>query len=147
MSISRQLNSSLSNREASYLLQQYLDRNCAISFDPPCSIHSSQSQHPLTILELGSGTGYTGLNLFRQLGQDDLVILSDLPEAVPLMVQGLERWKDLSSTVDGAEVWVRALAWGQCQERSLGEEIGERRLTHVVASDVIYFPGGFLCSC
>jgi len=53
-------------------------------FDPP-SPFSVTSEVLFTALELGSGTGYVGLELAKTLGKEDMIILTDLEEVCPLL--------------------------------------------------------------
>ncbi|TFY77721.1 hypothetical protein EWM64_g6292 [Hericium alpestre] len=131
--------------EAAYVLMQYLDGLPDIEFDPPFVVPERST--PLTVLELGSGTGVVGIALARKLaaaGRDqDRVILTDLEDVCPLLQENLERHgASLQRLVD-----VRPLAWG-CVEHAtrIAEELGlhgttgQRRLSHILCSDLVYFP-------
>ncbi len=74
----------------------------------------------------------------------DLAILTDLDEVIPLLKKNRGMAMGLSGA--GAEVWVRALPWGDeaawrllYTELSapLGLEGGRREVTHILCSDVV----------
>jgi len=101
------------------------------SYQPPCSLFG---HGPHRVIELGSGQALSSLYLASQLEKGDSVILSDLPNVVPLCENAVERWKSRLS--DRAEVMVVPLAWGQSVDHL-------RYLfpfTHVLVCDLVYFP-------
>jgi hypothetical protein len=59
----------------------YVQPGLDLEFDPP--FISPSDPRPLTMIELGSGSGVVASAVItrRQLGEDDLVIVTDLPEA------------------------------------------------------------------
>lgn len=143
--------------EASLLLYRYLQPpppDAPPLFDPPCSLFEARPDgRPRTALELGSGIGFSALQLSTFLPAGDLVVMTDLPEVVELME---ERRDDFCarrpSQAGGADVWVRPLAWSSGMELAIGDELAERRarpgqpvdapLVDVVfCSDLVYFPG------
>ncbi|CAE6535047.1 unnamed protein product [Rhizoctonia solani] len=125
--------------------------NRDFEFDPPCSLFRADTN--LTVVEVGSGTGYAGmylaqqLNSFRQrhgaqtnLPASDAVILTDLPNVVPLLDKGLQEHVGSFGQV---EVQAQALAWGDIDHAAaLARRLGEtgRSITHVLCSDLVYFP-------
>lgn len=142
--------------EAAYLLALYFRPNPLLEFDPPCSILQSSSP---TAVELGSGAGFSGLHLASQLdSRHALVVLTDLPNVVPLMERNAAHANLLQPCVDArfsdaakAKVLVRPLAWGNQQHaKDLLDQLAQRShivpqpqahpLTHVICSDLVYFP-------
>lgn len=146
--------------EAAYLLARYFRPANQVpgdlEFDPPCSLFDRNSlDHPLTIVELGSGVGYGSLHLARQLVQhaesnstkspQTRLILTDLENVVPLMERNVARagYQQPSETID---VRVRSLAWGNAEHASsLLKELSNDNescnpLTHILCSDLVYFP-------
>lgn len=70
---------------------QYLRQPSSnIDFDPLCSIFC---ESPCTILELGSGNGYVGAHLAKQLFESgrtvDTLVLTDLPDVCPLLEENI----------------------------------------------------------
>jgi len=67
-------------REAAYALLQYIQPPADLIFDPPF-IPVSPSQSPMTILELGSGTGIVASCIANVLdASEHIFIATDLPE-------------------------------------------------------------------
>ncbi|OCF37977.1 hypothetical protein I317_03938 [Kwoniella heveanensis CBS 569] len=93
-------------------------------FDPPCSLLSNGEKK---VIELGSGQSVASLHLAKQLQRDDLVVLTDLPEVVPLCEQAIQR---NDST---AQVIAQPLAWGEdaAHLRQFGP------FTHVLMCDLV----------
>ncbi|CUA68613.1 hypothetical protein RSOLAG22IIIB_07988 [Rhizoctonia solani] len=117
-------------------------------FDPPCSLFRADTN--LTVVEVGSGTGYAGMHLAQQISlfrhrgvrpdASDAVILTDLSNVVPLLNKGLEEHAESCGSVD---VQAQALAWGDVDHAAaLARRLGEsgRSITHVLCSDLVYFP-------
>ncbi|KAN0063377.1 hypothetical protein ACQY0O_004543 [Thecaphora frezii] len=144
----------------------------------------SQSSHGrIVALELGSGVGFGGLHFAQQLRRHrtssnplsqrragtsrsapDTVVLTDLPNVVPLMERnaagaGLLRKPSSESVAEPVEVLVRSLVWGDRDHAT--EVLKELRaraeaysdgglapadstephpLTHILCSDLVYFP-------
>ncbi|KAK0236072.1 putative methyltransferase-domain-containing protein [Armillaria nabsnona] len=120
--------------EAAYALLLYVDPPPTWEFDPPFleSPHSSQ----YTMVELGSGTGIIARSLSRSLTSGkDIIVSTDLPEVCPLLDENLRG--ELSGVV-----FVRPLAWGNFQHVSdiASEFIPNRNLSHIICSDLVYFP-------
>ncbi|KAL7414523.1 putative methyltransferase-domain-containing protein [Mrakia frigida] len=153
--------------EASYLLEQYLQPpgSSSFVFDPPCSIFpppnpptssitspwpsisspfassSLSTFPPQTIIELGAGTGFTSLNLASLLRPEDIIVLTDLDEVVPLMEERTACRSSDSLDGQGGQVLVRGLAWGEGREDQLSLPEGrEGKITHLICSDLVYFP-------
>jgi hypothetical protein len=145
-------------REAAYTLAIYttppteaLDSTSdsidhGIEFDPPCSLFHADTN--LTVIEVGSGTGYAGIHLAQQLNlfrrrhtvRSDvsvLVILTDLPNVVPLLDKGLEEYAE---TFGPVQVQAQSLAWGDADHAAdLAWRLKEsqRSITHVLCSDLV----------
>lgn len=113
--------------EASGALLAYLTPGGA--FNPPCSIFTTPGK--LRILELGSGQALASLHLAAHLKPEDLVVLTDLPEVVPLCNQSIEAYANLK-----AEVVARPLAWGE----GLAGLGGLTGWSHILMCDLVYFP-------
>lgn len=121
--------------EAAYALKVYLTCS-SLPFDVPFRLQPNEAK---TIVDVGSGTGYLSLALARHLNHpDDLLIMTDLEEVVPL----LERNLDGARLTSSGAVLARPLPWGDDAALSkLGFEIlNVRKPTHVLASDLVYFP-------
>ncbi|RPD60194.1 hypothetical protein L226DRAFT_535122 [Lentinus tigrinus ALCF2SS1-7] len=133
--------------EASHAMLAYLDpfSGPTLEFDPPPFTRMSSrtraprtTEHPITAVELGSGTGFVAARVAGWMRPDlDLLVATDLPEVCPLLEANLHSCP---------AVRVRALAWGSREHASaILQELGllppkGRRLTHVLCSDLIYFP-------
>lgn len=120
--------------EAAYALLHYIQpMSSEFEFDPP--FISSLDPHPLTMIELGSGSGIVAAAIGGKLpSKDDLIIATDLPEVCPLLRTNL---------CSGPVLTVRPLAWGNVQHASdISSEFfnKDRRLTHIICSDLVYFP-------
>ncbi|KAI5119426.1 hypothetical protein M0805_009877 [Coniferiporia weirii] len=150
--------------EAAQLMIRYFDLTLSPdwSLDPPCSVfNTSQDGSDLTIVELGSGTGYVGLKLAEKLSQcgrrSDLLILTDLPDVCFLLQESLRnerrRWATRPAQVavqDYLPVNVIPLPWGNPEKaRELSNALvtnkGDglrniRYLSHLICSDLVYFP-------
>ena len=114
-------------------------------FDPRCVDDKTQS--PLSILELGAGTGIVTSRIVETVasGAKDMVISTDLPEVCPLLEANL---KDLlgQSHHRANGLSIRPLAWGnrdhtaRILEDLQGNSISEQKihwLTHIVCSDLV----------
>jgi len=99
----------------------------AYEFDPRFDIAPEAA-----IVELGAGTGAAGLAL-AAAHPHARVVLTDLPEVCPLL-QGNARGHP--------GVMVRPLAWGcAAQAQALRDELGLIPVSHIICSDLVYFPG------
>ncbi|GAA5869090.1 hypothetical protein JCM1840_000465 [Sporobolomyces johnsonii] len=152
--------------EAAYLLRLYLQPPSPSPspttplYDPPCPLFllpsSSSSPSPAspipvskrTILEIGSGTGYTSLSLAPHLSSRDTLVLTDLENVCPLLEKNLEaargRWRRRTGAQEAkeegeAEVLVRPLPWGSPSFLSLLSAEGLLP-DFILASDLVYFP-------
>ena len=148
-------------REAAYLLTQYLCQpNTNMEFDPPCSLFAP-IRPPLCVVELGSGTGFVGINLAKNLFSsesynacDDIIILTDLPDVCSLLSDNISREKQnqsftsTSSPVKTENLIVHPLPWGVRQgTESLAHVLNtrsrvhdrhlHRHITHVICSDLV----------
>ncbi|KIO34394.1 hypothetical protein M407DRAFT_16920 [Tulasnella calospora MUT 4182] len=127
--------------EAAYILPHYFRSNISdnddMEFDPPISFHIKDENN--VVIELGSGTGYAGLELAATLSPKDVVILTDLAEVCPLLEKNAI---EAGLAGRGAEVRIRPLGWGSSRDGEvvLNEALKLGGITHVVCSDVVYFP-------
>lgn len=130
--------------EATYLLIKYLSRNTEeVGFDPPCSLFDfSKSRH---IVELGAGAGVVGIHLALQLAKEDTlgckssIVLTDLDNVLPLLDRNIAR-SDLNSQ-NNVVITSAALPWGsQSHAIALQKSLAEKRITHIICSDLVYFP-------
>lgn len=112
-------------REASRPLVDYLTNTDG--YEPACSILQQPSQ-PKRVIELGAGQGLPSLALAEKLQSEDLVVITDLPEVMPLCRQSIETFGRCT-----AKVIAEPLAWGADTSavRSLGP------FTHVLMSDLV----------
>ncbi|KAK0469606.1 putative methyltransferase-domain-containing protein [Desarmillaria tabescens] len=120
--------------EAAYALLLYVDPPSTWEFEPPFLKNQDSSRH--TIIELGSGTGIIARSLSRSLTSgEDIIVSTDLPEVCPLLEDNLR------GELNGI-VFVRPLAWGNIQHVSdiASEFITNRNLSHIICSDLVYFP-------
>ena len=128
--------------------------------DPPCSILRRKTEDEVTIVELGSGTGYVGLSLAQQLSRlgrkNDLIVLTDLPDVCVLLEETLhhesQRWmtpqpSDMRTGI--LPVNILPLPWGDAaglDQLSIllrGERVimsKPRPLTHIICSDLVSSP-------
>lgn len=134
--------------EASYLLQRYLTPSAGTDqFDPPCSdLFVSEKS---TIIELGAGVGLVGIHLAQQLQQQQRnqckrIILTDLHNVLPLLARNASKagvYDPSSSTAN--LVTVEPLPWGSENDAQtiLSTAQNESRpVTHILCSDLVYFP-------
>ncbi|KAK0204944.1 putative methyltransferase-domain-containing protein [Desarmillaria ectypa] len=120
--------------EAAYALLLYVDPPPTWEFDPPFLENQDSSLY--TIVELGSGTGIIAHSLSCSLTSGkDIIVSTDLPEVCPLLEENLR------SELKGI-VFVRPLAWGNVQHVSdiASEFFPNRKLSHIICSDLVYFP-------
>ncbi|KAI1796932.1 hypothetical protein LXA43DRAFT_494625 [Ganoderma leucocontextum] len=131
--------------EASHAMLAYLDlaSSSACDFDPAAPFTGELLQnerHPITAIELGSGTGFVAARIAAWLRPDlDLLFATDLQEVCTLLEANLRSYP---------AVKVRPLAWGSREHaHAISEELGilssdqpARYPTHVLCSDLVYFP-------
>ncbi|TFK74132.1 hypothetical protein BDN72DRAFT_955984 [Pluteus cervinus] len=128
--------------EAAYVLISYAqlsqESRGTWSFDPPFWGHDRQQEAdrlPFTMVELGAGLGIVSAAISAHLTpQRDIIIATDLPEVCPLLENMLGEHSPTLS--------VRPLAWGNQEHvRNLtAEYFTHRPLTHIICSDLVYFP-------
>ncbi|KEP49263.1 putative methyltransferase [Rhizoctonia solani 123E] len=121
-----------------------------IEFDPRCSLFRADTN--LTVVEIGSGTGYAGMHLAQQISlfrsrgahpgppASDAVILTDLSNVIPLLDKGLHEHLESFGQV---KVQAQALAWGDADHvAALARRLSDSgsSITHVLCSDLVYFP-------
>lgn len=101
--------------------------------NPPCSLFTSKS--PNRVLELGSGQALASLHLAARLPPSDTIVLTDLPNVVPLCQQSVETWKASGEGKgkEHAQVVVQPLAWGD--DAGHLAEFGP--FTHIVMCDLV----------
>jgi hypothetical protein len=134
-------------REAAYAINLYIENPLNLELYP-CFI-SEGGRRPLTVLELGSGTGIVAAKIAEILDQSrsDLVVATDLPDVCPLLTDNLRlspRCQENGSPTDHP-VLVRPLAWGNAEHAvtiaselaSMSIENHHRHLTHIVCSDLV----------
>ncbi|KAL5486040.1 hypothetical protein ACEPAI_7084 [Sanghuangporus weigelae] len=146
--------------EAAELMIRYfqMSESSDWQLDPPCSIIRRKDEDDVTIIELGSGTGYVGLSLAEQLSRlgkrSDLIILTDLPDVCVLLEETMHHEKHRWMTshpmcTDFLPVKILPLPWGDVKgvdqlPNLLGGEWNAmskpRPLTHIICSDLVYFP-------
>ncbi|KAI0775104.1 hypothetical protein BD413DRAFT_603104 [Trametes elegans] len=137
--------------EASHAMLAYLDPSSPFEFDPspgPTTVLARDEGGATTAIELGSGTGFVAARVAEWLRPErDLLIATDLPDVCALLEMNLHACP---------AVRVRPLAWGSGEHaRRIADELGlglstnphlrpdvppARGLTHVLCSDLIYFP-------
>ncbi|TRM67601.1 putative methyltransferase-domain-containing protein [Schizophyllum amplum] len=128
--------------EASYIMEEFLDPS--VVFDPPGMFSSDthNSARSRTILELGSGTGLLSARMADFADPGDLILATDLPEVCSLLHKNI----DAARQSRACSVVIRPLAWGETLHiNALAEEYfsspaEHRMLTHIVCSDLVYFP-------
>lgn len=144
------------------MLTQYLRQpeNISSMFDPPCAIFEDLKR-PLCIIELGSGTGYVGINLFKNLlllnrSYDDIVVLTDLPDVCSLLKDNarneIQKWPSIAKSANSKlnNLIVQPLPWGTKEAAfTLADVLGltlesgqpdgdkQKFVTHVICSDLV----------
>ncbi|TBU45693.1 putative methyltransferase-domain-containing protein [Dichomitus squalens] len=130
--------------EASHAMLAYLDPSSSSTceFDPaPFTRELPRAErHPITAIELGSGTGFVASRVAEWLRPDlDLLLATDLPEVCALLEANLR---------SSRAARVRPLSWGSREHASaIFDELGllssdqpARYATHILCSDLVYFP-------
>jgi hypothetical protein len=118
----------LMGREASHALLEYFTPS-STTFNPACSIFNNAKKN--TIIELGSGQSVASLHLAAQLDKDDTLVLTDLPNVVPLMQQSIDTWNQTHK--DGVLPVAEPLGWGTDIDHL--KKYGE--ISHVVCCDLV----------
>lgn len=137
--------------EAAYAINTYIENSSEWEFDPTF-LKVDSVPKPWTFVELGSGTGITSLAIMDALlsksKDPDLqhhVFVTDLPEVCPLLektVQDFRKSNELASK-SSDKLFVQPLTWGQAADVDKLYQILEqdnRTLSHIVCSDLVYFP-------
>ena len=120
----------------------YLDpsSSSAYEFDPAPftgELPLQNERHPITAIELGSGTGFVAARIAAWLRPDlDLLLATDLPEVCTLLEANLRSCP---------AVKVLPLAWGSREHaRAVSGELGmlpsdkpARYPTHILCSDLV----------
>ncbi|KAG8785373.1 hypothetical protein FRC12_017683 [Ceratobasidium sp. 428] len=122
-----------------------------LNFDPQCSLFYEIEARPITVVEVGSGTGYAGIHIAHQFAMlrrrkricsaPINVVLTDLENVVPLLQQGIREHEDVMSS--GVRLEARALEWGNSEHLlALAEYLNNlgTPVTHILCSDLVYFP-------
>ncbi|KAH7928057.1 hypothetical protein BV22DRAFT_1083645 [Leucogyrophana mollusca] len=140
--------------EAAYAIIAYINRDASWDFDPPF-VYEQSSTPRRVFIELGSGTGIVAARISDSgaLRTRDLLFVTDLPEVCPLLENNLRDQLNAtasSSLSSNGSVTVRPLAWGNYEHalqiaRDLGldsecDGSDPRHLTHIICSDLVYFP-------
>ena len=105
------------------------------------SSSSSSLSCGLTILELGAGVGLTGLQLATRLPAK--ILLTDLPEAMPLLQRNIQLNRDRFHP--GASVQAQVLSWGNAKEAQQALNLlsnkhhNNRDSLLIIAADCVYF--------
>ncbi|KAF9645985.1 hypothetical protein BDM02DRAFT_379059 [Thelephora ganbajun] len=118
--------------------------------DPCPDLDVGDTPKPLTVLELGSGTGIIIAKLAEIIDQnandaptDDILIATDLDNVCPLLHENLSSPAKNSRRIDqqSPRILVRPLEWGNpSHPLKIFNELGSRYLTHIICSDLVYFP-------
>ncbi|KAH6909164.1 putative methyltransferase-domain-containing protein [Coprinopsis sp. MPI-PUGE-AT-0042] len=121
--------------EAAYAMMLYLDPSSVWSFDPP-PFTALKWPTPLSLVELGSGTGIVAALVAKNLNLEDLLVATDLPEVCSLLRRNLPESPSLA---------IEPLAWGNEDHAKALKSLLLRRnrpsgLTHIICSDLVYFP-------
>ncbi|KIP10492.1 hypothetical protein PHLGIDRAFT_231714 [Phlebiopsis gigantea 11061_1 CR5-6] len=139
--------------EASFLINTYISGPSDTLFDPPFVSPEDEERH-LTILELGSGTGIVAAQCMKRLsGKSATIIATDLPEVCPLLQKNLHTGSAAPEALAGPTLLIRPLSWGDHHHASAilddlrsapsdrePPDAGPRVLSHIVCSDLVYFP-------
>lgn len=118
--------------EASGPLLEYLTPGGA--GDPACTLFTTPGPH--RVLELGSGQALASLHLAARLRAEDTVVLTDLPNVVPLCQQSIDTWAtegEGSQQAEHANVVAQPLAWGE--DASHLAKYGP--FTHIILCDLV----------
>lgn len=131
-------------RESAFLVVSYMKAPGHWTWDPERTIFDASQ--PRTVLELGAGVGTAGLSTAgllppvirsppspSQPSKCHHVVLTDLPDVCALL-----RRNASSFHREGVCVHVRALPWGDRLSSHL--VVQEFRPTHILCSDLVYFP-------
>lgn len=83
-------------------------------------------------MELGSGQSVASLHLAAQLDKEDTLVLTDLPNVVPLMQQSIDTWSETRE--DGTCLPVaEPLGWGS----SISHLKKYGPLSHIICCDLV----------
>ncbi|KAF8519544.1 hypothetical protein JB92DRAFT_2898080 [Gautieria morchelliformis] len=142
--------------EAAYAMKIYLESTTPLEFDPQCSICTGRSG---AVVELGAGNGFLGLKMAQILSsipeqhdnQVKSLVLTDLEAVCPLLERNCLNGF-LKATNASIDLIVQPLEWGNLDQ---GWRLADRLapmgpsgtpdptdalLTHIVCSDLVYFP-------
>ncbi|KIJ12788.1 hypothetical protein PAXINDRAFT_117737 [Paxillus involutus ATCC 200175] len=151
--------------ESAHAMASYASSDSPLEFDPPFVDDPRELEEaPFVAIELGSGTGAVAARIAREIrpSSGGFIVATDLPDVCPLLNQNLgvrtppTRVTDKGARTNENNMFVRPLAWGNLDHAmSLAKEFGlsqnrpcadvneSRRLTHIICSDLVYFPGLF----
>ncbi|KIM53259.1 hypothetical protein SCLCIDRAFT_1222989, partial [Scleroderma citrinum Foug A] len=131
-----------------------------LEFDPPFFDCQEADELPV-LVELGSGTGIVAGRIADStfFPEGGIIVATDLPDVCPLLEKNLHKpgsAPSLSTYSKGSRVLVRPLAWGNIDHAiAIAQELGlyrnmrticgpqtlhTRTLTHIICSDLVYFP-------
>ncbi|KAF7424453.1 hypothetical protein PC9H_009760 [Pleurotus ostreatus] len=122
--------------EAAFALKLYINPPPGWSFEPRfLDPHPDQSSR--LFVELGSGSGVISHYISQATKHTrDTLLVTDLPEVCPLLEENLRG--------NSERLVIRPLSWGNAEEaRQIHSELisgTDRFLTHIVCSDLVYFP-------
>ena len=117
------------------LLPRYFPRKVTQSVPSGTACFTTNHEYArIRILELGAGTGLTGLAAAAMYPSTTHTHLTDLPYIIPNLKVNVELNKQL---LDTENVTVGALDWGQLPEADVGEE---ERFDVILAADSLYGP-------
>lgn len=97
---------------------------------------NDNTQPRMSIVELGAGVGLTGLQLAQNYGRAARLLLTDLPEAMPLLQRNIELNQSTSN------VQAQVLSWGHKDDIQQALEWVQQEPNIpllIIASDCVYF--------
>ncbi|KAL4071570.1 hypothetical protein V8B97DRAFT_402622 [Scleroderma yunnanense] len=117
-----------------------------LEFDPPFFECEEADSEPPVLIELGSGTGIVAARIAGSayFPEGGIVVATDLLDVCPLLEHNLGSIFSLPTDSERSRVLVRPLAWGNMgHATAIAQELGiphTRTLTHIICSDLVYFP-------
>lgn len=111
-----------------------------------CYLREHQMADAALVIDLGAGTGIVGLGMGFRLGYQH-VVLTDLPDAIPLLQENVQLNQDIIIENGGkvVEVGVEELTWGEpCLPKALTSRIlqcsrkSDPHCVYMIGADIIY---------